>query len=133
VAYPTWLYVLAWISLGTAAGTAVCLAVRIIFHPEKMAVMNIVWPISALYLGSAAFVLYRLHKVERRSQTHAADEQSESLARLIRPLRLQPAMSVLHCGAGCALGDITGEVLVYFLGVKVLESVFLRNTPQILP
>jgi hypothetical protein len=39
----------AWISLGLAFLCAIVITVDIVRHPQKMGVMNFVWPLTALY------------------------------------------------------------------------------------
>ena len=48
---PQSLYVLSIASLCMAALSFLVIAVDLVRHPQTMAVMNPVWPITALYLG----------------------------------------------------------------------------------
>ncbi|WP_240673320.1 hypothetical protein [Chromohalobacter israelensis] len=65
---PTWLYVLAWISvlLGIACAAYIALDVR--KHPQHMDIMNYVWPLCAL-LGHVVIVLFYL-KYGRLADRH---------------------------------------------------------------
>jgi hypothetical protein len=52
--YPDWLRILSWVYLSVSF---VCAAIIIgdeLRRPQKMMIMNFVWPITALYLGPAA-------------------------------------------------------------------------------
>jgi hypothetical protein len=55
---PTWLFYLAVISLALAVITTIIIIFDVIRHPQKMAVMNLVWPITALYFGPLALWMY---------------------------------------------------------------------------
>ncbi|GAA4825080.1 hypothetical protein GCM10023353_37710 [Tomitella cavernea] len=47
--FPSWLVGLAWASLAIAFGCAIAVAVDVYLRPQPMAVMNLVWPICALF------------------------------------------------------------------------------------
>jgi cytochrome c-type biogenesis protein CcmH/NrfF len=95
-------------------------------YRQHMAVMNWVWPITALYLGPFAVWAYVARG--RRMSQRWADEHDVSMDDLMGdddgddPSSL-PAFArknwwpvtkgVSHCGAGCTLGDIVGEWLVF--------------------
>jgi hypothetical protein len=70
-------------------------------RPQKMWIMNVVWPLTTLF-GSAAwlFAYYRWG----RSAAHDGHAQQA-------PFPVQVAKGTNHCGAGCALGDLTAEWL----------------------
>ncbi len=93
------LSIVAWIALGVAFASAAAILFDIVVRGrrERMAVMNWVWPITALYWGPvAAWAFRRRDRLEGR--------------------RWSIAKGVSHCGAGCTLGDIIGEWLVYLTG-----------------
>ena len=49
---PTWLMVVAWLGVGLGVGSALIVALDIVAgHRQRMAVMNLVWPLTALYSG----------------------------------------------------------------------------------
>jgi hypothetical protein len=101
-----WLHVLASISLSVAFACALILAIDVIRRPQPMAVMNVVWPITALYFGPIAVWWYW------------------TLARSKEPLPFWKSIIVeaTHCGAGCSLGDIIAEFGAFFLGFTVAGS-----------
>jgi hypothetical protein len=57
---PEWLTVTAWISLGVALITSgvILFDIFVAGHRQQMGVMEAVYPITALYLGSLALVSY---------------------------------------------------------------------------
>lgn len=70
-----------------------------------MAIMSVVWPITALYFGP--FALWAFSKIEYSPE--------------LSPVQ-QVFYSTTHCGAGCTLGDIIGETAVYFTGWTVITQ-----------
>ncbi len=54
-AAPGWLHALAVASLLLGAACSLLLSVQVIRHPQHMAVMNVVWPVCALF-GTLAVV-----------------------------------------------------------------------------
>jgi Domain of unknown function (DUF4396) len=106
---PAWLTVVAWISLALAFATAGLIAFDVFArYRQRMAVMEAVWPVTALYLGPFAWLAYRRFG---RANSPAYQEQSGAEADYGEPVPV--AIGVSHCGAGCTLGDIAGEWLVF--------------------
>lgn len=97
----------AWVSLAVAFLSAIIIAVDEIRRPQKMMVMNFVWPITALY-GSviALWAYFRTRQFRQKHEEHAANWSDA-------------ALSDTHCGAGCALGDIAAEFGVFTFGLTL--------------
>ena len=114
---PSWLTVIAWTSLGlgvVASGAILCdLYVR--GYRQQMRVMEAVWPITALYLGPLAWLVYRrwgrLGSPQFRRETGRKPDYGETVS---------VSIDVSHCGAGCTLGDIIGAWLVFAAGWRLL-------------
>jgi len=86
-------------------------------HRQHMWIMNIVWPITALYSGPlglwAYFKIGRLsaHQVMQEAHKHVASPAAQS-----KPLWQSVGLAATHCGSGCTLGDLVAEgVLLPFL------------------
>ena len=100
--FPAGLHALAVASLAIAGTCAAVMALDVRRRPQPMAVMNIVWPLTALFGSVAWLAIY--YRWGRAPADRGAD-------------RAQPpfAVSVLtgasHCGAGCTLGDILAEAV----------------------
>lgn len=122
------LVILAWISLMVALASALVIVVDEWRHPQTMWVMNIVWPITALYFSVfAVWAYFRLGRGLSRDATRglsrkAVEEQAQARERQARrdPTWQQTAISDSHCGAGCTLGDIISEFSVAGLGLTLL-------------
>jgi hypothetical protein len=105
---PHWLTVVSWIGLALGFGSALAIVVDELRpgHRQHMAVMNLVHPITALYLGPVWLWAYA------RNGRKSIDSEH------LRPWHVANAVS--HCGAGCTLGDIGGEWLLFALGAPTL-------------
>lgn len=116
---PEWLPPLATAFLALSFLCAASMAVMLLVRPQKMWIMNIVWPVTALYWGPVG--LWGLWDMgappaspaKRIEQRRRQERQKEKAKGPPKPFWQQVAVSVSHCGAGCTLGDILGEWLVY--------------------
>ena len=122
------LITIAWISLGLAAACAVVIAVDEVRRPQRMAIMNLVWPMTALYFSVfglwAYFVLGRSRTRAPMPQHSgqddgAADEQQGPQA----PTVAQVAIGTSHCGAGCTIADVGTEFALAASGLVLFGSV----------
>ena len=99
---PPWLIWLSWTSLALAVACALVILIDILAgHRQKMGVMNVVWPITALYAGPLA--LWAYFAVGRSS-----GESKE------KPFWQSVGLAATHCGAGCTLGDLCAESLMAY-------------------
>ncbi len=114
----------AWVSIGLAAASAAWIAVDEWRHPQKMGVMNIVWPVTALYLSVFAVGWYL--RAGRRMAKDAGAMKMGGGERAA-PSWGQSAMAASHCGAGCALADIGTEFSIFGLGLTVAGSALLAS------
>lgn len=132
-----WHGVLAWAMLGLGFASALVILIDelVLGYRQQMAIMNVVHPVTALYLGPVWVWAYftrgrkssrrwahrEAHRLLRESDDPAAkaaelQEQGASTdAQNLRPWQIGNAVS--HCGAGCTLGDIAGEWLVVMFGI----------------
>lgn len=117
------LHVIAWLSLGTAFFGAAMITVHEIRNPQKMMVMNLVWPLTALYLSVFGLFLYfRLGVPMAKSHGRHSGESQMVMGQKASPTTADAAVSATHCGAGCVLGDIVSEVAVYASGAVIFGS-----------
>ena len=135
-----WIDDFAWAYLSLSVLCFLAIVVHEMYRPQKRMVMNLVWPITALYFGPVALEVYlrtgrkgtrayhaRMIEEARRELERerlapdglAGREEAESQAS-----REQVAVGVSHCGAGCMLGDIAAECWVFLLGLTFAGGVF---------
>lgn len=84
--------------------------------PQQMAIMNVVWPVTALYAGPLA--LWAYFAFGRRRWTNK-DHRNQP----VQPPFWQSVLKgTLHCGSGCTLGDLLSAGLVLVVPVSILGS-----------
>jgi len=120
-----WLEILAIAFLALSFLCTVLIIAMLFYQPQRMAVMNVVWPVTALYWGPVApWALWDMgappvSPAKRRHQQEIVQRRKaagESQKRPAKPFWKQVFVGVTHCGAGCTLGDIIGEWLVHAFG-----------------
>lgn len=110
---PEWLILVAWVALTLGVVSALVVAADILGggHRQPMPIMDVVWPLTALYFGPVGVWGYwRLGRVT--TQPH---ERQKPV-----PAWRSGALSASHCGAGCVLGDIVGGATVFATGWMLL-------------
>jgi hypothetical protein len=118
----------AWLSLGIAFLCAVVITAHEMRYPQKMMVMNLVWPLTALYLSIFGLIAYfRLGVPMAKSRGHDGGESHPDGGRMKMGQEtgvslIDAAVSATHCGAGCVLGDIVSEFAVFASGAVILGS-----------
>lgn len=130
--YPDWLLYISWTALAAAFICAAVILIDVFRRPQKMAIMNVVWPVTALYWGPIAVWAYFRAGIKSSRKHHEAMRRAQGLERMQQakeqlkgqpPTRTQLALAVTHCGAGCALGDIAAETLVGAIGLSLVGGV----------
>ena len=53
-----WLIIVSWVAVILGLSTALAIAFDVIAHPQHMKIMNVVWPITGLYLPVLGWLLY---------------------------------------------------------------------------
>lgn len=113
---PLWLTVISWISLVVAFACAGFILYDIFGrgYRQHMWIMEVVWPVTALYFGPLAiWAYYRWGRpMSHRWMEKYGEPPEKNLASSV-------AVGVSHCGAGCTLGDIIGEWAVFLLGLEI--------------
>lgn len=112
---------IAWTSLIVAFLCAAVIIIDEIRRPQRMAVMNIVWPVTALYLSIFGLWAYfhfgpRMAKGAKASRHGGHDQDGP-------PTLAQTALAASHCGAGCMIADVVTEFTLFGLGATILGSV----------
>jgi len=102
---PNWLHELSIAALLMGAACAATILVDVIRHPQRMAIMNVVWPITALF--GTLITVWGYFTYGRLSAREAPDAET--------PFPVMVAKGASHCGSGCTLGDMVAEWLVFFV------------------
>lgn len=112
---PIWLH---YLSMAYLVFGFVCTAVVVLDlfrHPQHMWIMNVVWPVTALF--GTLWILWQYFRygrlAERRLAHEAMQRKEEMPSRKSTPFPIMVASGTLHCGSGCALADIAAEWLVF--------------------
>lgn len=112
---PSWFHNLsiAYVSLGVLC--ALIIAADILRHPQHMWIMGAVWPITALF--GTVWVLWQYFSYGRPA-THekariATERDHEQPNKRRTPFDVMVSNGTLHCGAGCTLGDLCAEWLIF--------------------
>ncbi|MBM0256817.1 DUF4396 domain-containing protein [Micromonospora sp. 4G55] len=108
------LLLLSWTALavGIAGSAAVVVDNLILRYRQPVKIMELVWPVTALYIGPAAVVAYwkwgrpRSHRWRQR---HGRPPR--------RPRQATFLIQLCHDGAHCALGTILAEAAVFAIGI----------------
>lgn len=113
---PDWLTTISWIALTVAFACGIAIGADIFVrgYRQPMWIMEVVWPVTALYLGPLAlwgYACWGRTKSARWQQCHGEPEEPTEASSV--------AVGVSHCGAGCTLGDIIGAWLVFALGLEL--------------
>lgn len=109
---PQWLEIAAWTWIAICLFCSLVILAGTIREPQKMAIMNIVWPVTALYMGPAALpMFYRAQPLSSKGPVSAKMKQAMQRHKDDPPTFFQNSVAVFHCGAGCTLGDIAAESL----------------------
>jgi Domain of unknown function (DUF4396) len=122
---------IAWVSIAVAFACALWIAADELRHPQAMAIMNVVWPVTALYLS--VFALWGYSRIGRKKTKRALSEHSIAMrehsmamehdGHARGPTLAQVAVGTSHCGAGCMLADVACEFAIAAAGITLLGSV----------
>ncbi len=109
---PLWLDITSIAFLLLGAVCAVVVVADVAKHPQPMWIMNVVWPVTALF-GTVLLVWFYFRYGRavppRGSPAHNGNRgYGKSFAVVV-------ATGTTHCGAGCTLGDIVAEWLAFFV------------------
>lgn len=114
---------LAWGSIAVSVLCAVGIAGHEVRRPQKMMVMNFVWPITALYLSVFGVWMYLRFGLKMAAGHEGMDSMhGEHRGSVSGPSLSEAMVSATHCGAGCTLGDIVTEWVLFVTGATILGS-----------
>jgi hypothetical protein len=110
---PAWLHDLSIAALFLGALSALVIASDEARHPQHMWIMNVVWPITALF-GSVLWLwgYFRYGRLATHEAMQAA-KKTKKASKPQKPFAIMVAEGTSHCGSGCALGDLCAEWLAF--------------------
>jgi hypothetical protein len=111
----SWLEAVSWISIILGFVTAGIISIDLVPHPQKMRIMDIVWPVTGLYFPLIGLWFY--HAMGRPMAADAPAMKGE------QPYWKRIFLSATHCGSGCVIGDVLGPLIVFGFGLTLLGSV----------
>lgn len=114
---PDWLHILALAMLAAGLLSALAIAVDVVRHPQHMTIMNVVWPVTGLYAGPLALWGYWTYgRLARDAVAAAAMRRGEEMPhKKLTPFPAKVGKGATHCGAGCMIGDVISEWLVFLV------------------
>jgi hypothetical protein len=95
-------------------------------HPQKMGIMNVVWPVTGLY--GSVFALWAYFRYGRKKAADQHKPMSEEEHKKMmheaqeNPMPSQIGVAASHCGAGCVLGDIVADFAIFGLALTLWGS-----------
>jgi uncharacterized protein DUF4396 len=112
---PGWLHALSIAYLLLGAVCAAIISFDELRHPQHMWIMNVVWPVTALFgTGWVMWQYFTYGRLATHDKAHAAMQRDEEPPnKKLTPFPIMVANGALHCGSGCTLGDICAEWLVF--------------------
>jgi hypothetical protein len=115
--FPAWLDALSLAALLVGAACALIVSIDVIRHPQHMTVMNVVWPVTALFGTSAVvWAYFRYGRLASMAAHHAAHPRHEApSSKTETPFPVMVGKGALHCGSGCMLGDVAAEWLAFLV------------------
>ena len=115
---PSWLRAFAdvYVPLSILTAALVLADIVLLGRRQRMAIMDIVWPLTMLYWGPLGLPTYAWFGRAGAGQ-HASEHDH-------RPMWQAVFLGATHCGAGCALGDFLGDWIAFFSGSSLSGSEF---------
>ena len=110
---PQWLQIVSWSWIAICLASALFILIQTLRKPQKMWIMDVVWPITGLYMGPIAVYLYQ-KSLPVSMKKPMSDDMKKIMERHKEDPRtgIQNSIAVFHCGAGCSIGDTIAELAV---------------------
>jgi hypothetical protein len=103
-----WLVIVSWLAIILGVLTAIVIAFHEVAHPQHMKIMNVVWPVTGLYVPVLGWWLYTAMGRPKSAVAHSRPGQNEFWKSVF--------VSSTHCASGCVIGDIIGAPIVFAAG-----------------
>ncbi|MDQ2842550.1 MAG: hypothetical protein M3Y72_16210 [Acidobacteriota bacterium] len=115
------LHTLSFWALVLSGLSFVVIASDLMFHRQRMMIMNFVWPVTALYFGPFALWSYFGFGRQKRSEEHKDSERRQTAKKSGRSGRRCESETRI-CGARCTLGDTVEESAMFLTGFTLFGS-----------
>jgi hypothetical protein len=112
--FPLWLHVLSLAAVLLGLVCAVILMIDVVRYPQPMGIMNVVWPVTALFGTVVILWLYIFYSRSAHSEMHHDMHEHGMHGINRKPFPVIVGEGTLHCGSGCVIGDIAAECLAFF-------------------
>jgi hypothetical protein len=99
------LVTVAWLTVTLGIASALVVAVHVATHTQRAWIMNVVWPLTALWSGPLGLGAYFAFGRANRAKP--------------QPFPIAVAKGTTHCGSGCTLGDIVAAIVFVALPVSL--------------
>ncbi len=109
---PPWLTILSWVSIILGLITAAAIGLDVRRYPQRMKIMNVVWPVTGLYLPVLAWWLYRTMGYPMAVDAAKATGSTRKWKSVF--------LSATHCASGCVVGNVIGAPIVFATGWTLL-------------
>ena len=111
---PEWLIVVSIVSLALAGVSALIIGADLVTgSAQKMWIMDVVWPVTALWAGPLALWSYfRFGRAGSKRAAISAEKRGERPPQKTQPMAVAVAKGTSHCGSGCTLGDLVAEWVI---------------------
>ena len=87
---------------------------------QKMGIMEVVWPVTALYFGPFGIWAYwAMGRQATKESSQSREHGSQGMQHKEKPFWQTVAVAVTHCGGGCTLGDIIAEWTIFLLAIEI--------------
>jgi hypothetical protein len=106
------LLIVSWFAVFGGLFTAVAIALDVLQHPQRTKIMNIVWPITGLYLPIVGWWLYDNVSRPKPMYGRVITGRQRFLTIVF--------VSATRCASGCVVGDLIGAPIVFFAGWNIL-------------
>lgn len=112
---PAWFHEISIAVLLLGGLCAAVIAVDELRDPQHMWIMNVVWPVTAVF--GTVWILWQYlayGRLATRARVRAAMQRhADPPNKTETPFPIMVANGSLHCGSGCALGDICAEWVIF--------------------
>jgi hypothetical protein len=110
------------ISIYLGCISSAIIIIHLIFYPQKMWIMNMVWPVTGLYAGIIGLFLYFRAGISKRSDAAAQSMHMHHEEGHKKITWQQIVKSTLHCGGGCFTGDVISEIFLLYVTVSIFQN-----------